>query len=246
MQGNVLAIIKQTASELGLPVPVEGVTSKDQTSIQLVSLLNSAGYDLVFAYDWEDLTLPYTITTVADQEEYSLPSDYARLVNQTMWSDGGIVSGPVSPQQWQVFKSANSSSGTSSRFRIRRNKILLDPIPASDGEELTFEYISDGWIQSYTSPGTYTNLIPSDQATPIFDFFLMVKFLKLKMWQAKGFDTVGLTKDLDRLFIGLTSAKGATILSLNGGRVSGVDLQIEIPTVAPNTGFPYTFPFRLG
>lgn len=244
MQGNVLAIIKQAASELGLPVPVEGVASKDQTSIQLVSLLNSAGYDLVFSYDWEDMILDHTITTVADQEAYSLPSDFARLLKQTMWSNGGIVSGPVSPQQWQVLKSSNSTTGTATRFRIKRNKILLDPIPSEDGDELTFEYISDGWIQSYVSPGTYTNLIPSDLATPIFDFFLMVKFLKLKLWQAKGFDTTGLTTDLDRLFVGLTSAKGAPVLYLTGNR-GGVDLQIEVPS-SSDLGFPYTFPFRLG
>ena len=246
MQGNVLAIIKQAASELGLPVPVEGVASKDQTSIQLVSLLNSAGYDLVFSYDWEDLTKVATITTVANQPDYALPSDFARLIKQTMWGNGGIISGPVSPQQWQSITSSGSAAGESIKFRIRGNKILLDPIPSVTGNEYTFEYISDGWIQSYVSPGTYTNLIPSDLATPVFDFFLMVKFLKLKLWQAKGFDTTGLTTDLDRLFVGLTSAKGAPVLYLAGSQGGGIDLQIEIPSVAPNIGFPYTFPFRLG
>lgn len=245
MKGNVLSIIKQAASELGLPVPNEGVASKDQTSVQLVSLLNSAGYDLIFTYDWDDLIVPGTITTVAGQEEYDLPSDYARLLNQTMWADGGIVSGPISPQQWQVFK-AGSLQGQVVRFRIKRGKILLNPIPAVNGDILTYEYISDGWIESYTTPGTYTNLIPTDQAIPIFDFFLMVKFLKLKMWQAKGFNTDGLIKDLDRLFVGLTSANGGRVIYLNGKEKEGLDIEIEVPTEPANTGFPYSLPFRLG
>lgn len=246
MQGDVLSIIKQAASELGLPVPVEGVASRDQTSIQLVSLLNSAGYDLVFSHDWEELIKVATITTVAEQEEYSLPSDYARLIKQTMWGNGGLISGPVSPQQWQVIKLSDGVSGDSTKFRIRGNKILLNPTPATAGITYNFEYVSDGWVQSYTSPGTYTNLIPNDKAIPIFDFFLMVKFLKLKLWQAKGFDTTGLTTDLDRLFVGLTSAKGAPVIYLTKGVYGGGDLHIEIPTETPSLGFPYTFPFRLG
>ena len=50
----------------------------------------------------------------------------------------------------------------------------------------------------------------------LFDFWLMVKFLKLKIWQAKGLDTTSLTQDFTRAFDAYTGHDhGAPILAVS-------------------------------
>jgi hypothetical protein len=52
---------------------------------QLRGLLDSAGQELVELYEWVGLRRAWEITTVADQNEYDLPDDFAYMVNQTGW-----------------------------------------------------------------------------------------------------------------------------------------------------------------
>lgn len=222
MRGTVLKIVQQTCAELGLPVPNEVASSKEQTSIQLMALLNSAGYELMQSFQWQFLDRVGTITTVAGQDSYDLPENFSKLINQTLWSSTlelTPVRGPMSPQEWQAIKNGSLGSPVHQSFRIQGNQMILDPVPGDDGEILNFEYVSSGWVEKYNILNEYRSFIINDQDIPLFDMFLLVKYLKVKMWQAKGLDTTSYDVDLARMYDSVTSGdKGAPVLSLGNNR----------------------------
>ncbi len=221
MEGTVLSIIQKVCTELGLPSPNDAVSSVDTTVNQLVALLNSAGYELSRAHEWQFLDRVGVITTVTGQDEYDFPEDWSKSINQTLWSSTlelTPVTGPLSPQLWQALKNGSLGSGIHQSYRIRGRKLVVDPVPGDDGEIYNFEYISNGWIQDYNNPDKYKSEATNDQDVPLFDEYLLVKFIKLKMWQAKGLDTTAYQTDFSRLFDAITSGdKDAPILSLNRG-----------------------------
>jgi hypothetical protein len=219
MRGTVLEIIQQTCAELGLPVPNEAVSSKDSNNVQLVALLNAAGYELAQTFQWQFLDRLGIITTVADQDAYDLPSDFEKIINQTLWSSSlelTPVRGPMSPQVWQSIKNGSLGSPVYQSFRIQGSQLIVDPVPGDDGEIYNFEYISNGWVQAFDDPDVYRATIINDGDIPLFDKYLLIKYLKVKMWQAKGLNTTAYDTDLARIYDAITSGdKGAPVLNLS-------------------------------
>lgn len=224
MRETVLKIIQQVCGELGLPVPNEAVSSLDTSIIQLVTMLNSAGYELCRAKEWQFLNNVGVVVSVTGQDSYDLPEDFAKQINQTLWSSSlelTPVDGPISPQIWQTIKNGSLGSGPEQSFRIRGNQMIIDPVPGNDGEIYNFEYISDGWVEDASDPTVFKNQITKDQDVPLFDFYLLVKYLKVKMWTAKGLDTTEYQKEFARLFDSISGTdKGAPVLNLSYSRGS--------------------------
>jgi hypothetical protein len=221
MRGTAIQIAKQAAAELGLPVPTELTTSLDQTSVQMFALLNSAVNELALYYEWQFLLKTATITTVAGQAAYDYPADLGRVINQTVWSNSEArpVAGPVSPANWQRLTSGIVAGGPFSKYRIVGNKIEFLPVPGDNGIIFEYQYISNCAVQSYLDPNAYTSFITNDQDTPLFDYWLLVKLLKLKLWQAKGLDTTSLVNDFSRVMDAFTGQDhGAPVLSLSSRR----------------------------
>ena len=61
---NVLWVIQQSMTEMGLPRPNEAMTSQDAIVQQMVALLNRAGNDMVLGFPWEQLIKQHIIETV--------------------------------------------------------------------------------------------------------------------------------------------------------------------------------------
>lgn len=221
MFGTAIQVAKQAAIELGLPVPTELVTSLEVTSIQLLGLLNAAGNELVQYYDWEFLLKTHSFTSTPGENRYPRPADFGRMINQTLWDKSmhRPAYGPLSPQSWQVLTNAVVMTGPFSRYRIAGGQIEVLPVPAGSDHSFNFQYISNGWVQSYLDPAAYSGFITNDNDTLLFDFWLLVKFLKLKMWQAKGLDTTTLNSDFTRAFDACTGQDhGAPVLNLSRTR----------------------------
>jgi len=241
MEGTALQVAKQAAMELGLPAPAELVTSQEATSIQLLGLLQAAGNELIMAFDWEFLNKTHTITSVADQGQYPAPTDYARMLNQTLWDHNNRrpAYGPVSPQGWQVLTNALISVGPFVRYRIARGMVEFLPVPKDDGRTFNYQYISDGWVQDWQNPTVYKNVITNDLDVVTFDFWLMVKLLKLKMWQAKGLDFTSLLSDFTRVFDAQTGQDhGAPVLGLANSYKTPWLTMYNVPDGNWNTGQP--------
>ena len=217
MQLTALQIIRQAAAELGLNVPNEVAASTEVTGQQMLALLNSAGADLIVAHPWQQLNVTHVFPSVAAQAEYALPSDYAYYLDQTFWcsSEQEPMAGPVSPQFWQRVTAGAIALPSDQMFRVQAGNVEIYPTP-SEVQNYTYQYISNLWVQCGASPPACKASITLDADTPLLDSNLLVKALKVKMWNAKGLDTTMLIGEMTGLFNALTGKdKGATILSLS-------------------------------
>lgn len=209
-----LQVLNQVAGELGLPQVPTITGFEDVQSVQLLSLLNSAGNELMLYYPWEQFTKEWTFVTVAGQTDYDLPSDYNYFRDQTQWdrTNHWPLLGPKSPQEWAWLKGSLVAPLPRLRFRIQQNKFKLYPAPGPSNLTLAMEYIVRNWL---TTNGTAANMIVADADILEYDPWLLVKFVKFKFYELKGMNTTGVNADFMRVFNNLTGKDtGAAILSL--------------------------------
>lgn len=149
---SLLTVVQAVAEEVGIDEPGAVATSTDKNVLQLMRLANRSGRILA-KRNWAVLQKEHTFTTVNGTASYSLPSDFERFLDGTMWDRDQYWSlrGPLSPKEWQVYKSGLVASATvRSRFRVkpdtRVNKYFLDPTPSSALDHV-FEYASNQWVK---------------------------------------------------------------------------------------------------
>ena len=82
---SLLTIIQNVMLEIGLPRPTTAFTSEDKSVRQIIALANREGNELYSYNDWAVLQKRSTITLVAGQSVYNLPSDFGRIINRTLW-----------------------------------------------------------------------------------------------------------------------------------------------------------------
>lgn len=229
-QDTVKWVVQQAMLEMGLPRPNEVVASADATVQQLLALFNSCGYEMVLGYPWEQLQKEWILTTQEGLADYELPDDWSYFIDQTQWdrTNHWPLLGPKTAQEWQWLKGGLLSSGPRLRYRLRAGKFQLFPTPSatntptsgSDGTfvpwTLAMEYIANTWLASASLANTYYTEAQNDSDILLLDPWIMVKFLKLKFWEAKGLDTSAYTKDfLNTWNFRLGKDKGAPILTLS-------------------------------
>jgi hypothetical protein len=208
-------ILKQVAGELGLPRPSTIVGIEDIQSVQLLSLMNSAGNELVMYYPWAQFAKEWVWPTVPGQEDYPLPTDWSYFRDQTQWdrTDHWPLLGPKSPQEWAWLKGSLVAALPRQRFRVADGKFKLWPVPGTTQMTMAMEYITKFWVQN---GATFADMITQDSDVVRFNPWLMIKFVKLKFYELKGFPTGGVQGDFLRIFNSVTGKDvGAKILSLS-------------------------------
>ena len=60
---TMLQLVQQCTNELGVPTPVSVAGNTNQDVIQILALMNAAGYELLRKANWRDLTIPYSFFT---------------------------------------------------------------------------------------------------------------------------------------------------------------------------------------
>lgn len=224
-------IINRTAAELGLTPADNPFTSTDPAFIQLCTLLTSAGLELLALHEWQKLTQTHSLTTgVAPDDDpnghYELPDDFGYMIDQTGWTPTSRLplGGPLTPQDWTYLVNTNLSSTTIYvSFRQRDGQFWILPDPPPDNIEITFEYISRNWVEDGASPGTFKDSVSAAADIVLYEPVLIVKFLKLRQREAKGFDT--------------TAAVGQFITMFNAW--TGLDVTAPILNAARSRYFPY-------
>lgn len=84
---SLLTIIQNALNETGgVLAPSSIVGNGDPTAVQCLALANEVVKEAARDIDWPRLSRTATITTVASQEEYALPSDFLSIVEETMWN----------------------------------------------------------------------------------------------------------------------------------------------------------------
>ena len=137
-----------------------------------------------------EATSTSTGTYVFSQTKFDLPSAYDRLVDRTDWdkTQHWEMLGPETPQQIAWLKSGFISTGPRVRYYLIGNQLNIWP-PLGADHLLGFNYITANWISVTASTTLSKSLFTIDTDTCIFPDRLMVLGLKLKYYEAKGFDT---------------------------------------------------------
>lgn len=175
---TVLSIVQDAADRINLPVVSQVVGNQDQTTRSLYQALLSEGKDLLLEDPaWSVLIREHTFTTQPNVEEYALPTDLQRILNNTCWDRDQYwqVRGGVTPQQWQVIRSGlYQTARLSSNFRLKastdrtKKAFYLDPIPTSQ-RTLVFEMQSTGWLYSTNGSPDFKSRPSNDGDEVIFD-----------------------------------------------------------------------------
>jgi hypothetical protein len=207
-------VLKQLVGELGLPKMPSIASVDDVQAVQLLSLLNSAGNELLTYYPWAQFAKEWAWQTVKGQSDYDLPQDWSYFIDQTQWdrTDHWPLYGPKSAQEWAWLKGSLVAALPRQRFRVANNKFMLWPIPGSPNVTMAMEYIVRNWVIGATSPAS---MVTQDGDVIQYNPWLIIKFVKMKFYELKGFPTTGVQGDFMRIFNSLTGKDtGAKILSL--------------------------------
>jgi len=232
-------ILNQVGVEIGLDPVNDPFAAREATYRQMTYLINTAGDELCQLYPWEFLRKEgEIIVSAADSGIYDLPADFLYLQNQTMWNrtNRRPVMGPLSPQDWQLLKGWDSTGElTYVSYRLMEDKLQLWPEPPADGTQINYEYISRNWVSDSTNPGTYASRCTVGADQPLFNRTLLGRMLKVKILEAKGFDTTKAQADLNQAFQALISRNhSAPILNTCGSSTSYPYLNYR---AIPDTGY---------
>jgi len=237
-------VINQTAMELGLPKTPSLVGDDTVQTTQLLALLNSAGNELLTYYPWEQFRKEWVFDTATGQGEYDLPADWSYNIDQTQWdrTDHWPMIGPKSAQEWAWLKGGLLAAAPRLRFRISRNKFMIWPVPSvtTSPSQYTIaqEYISNGWVIKRAT-GQLVSMITEDTDEIAYDPWLISKYLKLKFYQLKGFDTTAVQTEFTRVFNTLTGKDvGAAVLTLARQPMSQYLGPWSVPDGSWNVGQP--------
>lgn len=221
MSETLLDIVQTAAGEVLVPVSTQAVGSTDEIAQGLLALANATGRDLVRRAEWGALVTLATMPTAANQSDYPLPTDYFRMVDDTVWdlSTHWSVGGPLSPAADRFIRS--SLVGVSAiwrRFRLVGRSIRLTPTPVDASGMIVFEYLSRNWcLGSGANAGKTAAAFALDTDTTVFDFDLMVKGVKWRWMAAKGQDAVELRAEYEDALTALIAAdQGGGALNFSG------------------------------
>ena len=209
-------LLKQLTGELGLENPADIASTDDKAAIQLLAFLNAAGNDLVTYYPWEQFVEQYSFDTVDGQAGYDLPDDYCYFMDQTQWDQTNHwpLLGPKSPQEWAWLKGGLLAAAPRMRYRVMDGQVTIHPTPGSSSFHMNMEYIKKNWVISAALDPA--DMVIAGADTVLFYPWLIIKYVKVKFYELKGFDTTSVTSDFMRTFQSMTGkSKGAPKLSLS-------------------------------
>ena len=185
---TLLTICQDAANEIGVPSPNTVIGSTDTTVIQLLAAANREGKNLVAGYDWQVLVKEEEHTLLAQEDQgamTSIATDFLRFSNDTMWNrtTNRKFYGPLNNTEWQNLKGI-VVNGITNYFRIRGNKLLLNPTPTA-GQKLFFEYIQKNWVDTTGDGSANATSYAADSNTTVLDEDLITlgviwRFLKQK------------------------------------------------------------------
>lgn len=149
-----LDIANNVAVKVRLPELTTCFSSSDRNAKAIkLSIIDSAERDIFRRFDWSFLVKQATITTIADNSDYALPSDYNRSIVNSFWNNTAQrrIIGPLSTQKWAMYQ--NDAFGVSAIDYVCNimsvdgvNRVFFIPTPGGD-ETITYYYVSDRYVK---------------------------------------------------------------------------------------------------
>lgn len=134
--------------------PATIVGNSNRTAVQVLAICKRSLAFTAGLCQWQRLVAEATITTVALDYDYALPTDYDYILNETMFDRtmSRQVRGPISAEAWQQLQAFPTSAVLNSVFRMRGNLVLLSPTPDTV-RNIRYEYISTNQCESSIGVG---------------------------------------------------------------------------------------------
>ena len=216
---TLITIAQNTLREInGFEVPTTLVGNDNETAVLSLALINRALLETQRRANWGQTTVRHRITTVAGQEEYDLPSDFKQFLTGTWWDADNRwrVFGPASPAEWAALQ-ARAVTGSVRRFvRIFRGtasndrKIYFFPVPASDGDSIDVEYLSNGIVQD--SGGNLKERFTADDDTSLIDEDVIALGFKWRFLKSNGLPHAEEFRDYEMAVADLKGDDGGALL----------------------------------
>lgn len=150
---TLLSICQNAADEIGLTPPATVQGNAEGEVMKLRRYANKVGTKMMKDYAWQVLRKERVFTAISGEEQTGIfPSDWDRIIPDTFWDRNlsYLVTGPVSPVEWQGLKALNSEI-SERKFALRGGSVLVYPAP-SGGETFAFEYVSKNWAMNGSTP----------------------------------------------------------------------------------------------
>lgn len=175
----------------GFDAPGVYASATDTDGKQMFELANEQGFELAQeSVVWEALKTTETITLVAGDQDYTLPTDYRYMAPGTEWDQNNErrVIGPLSPRLWARSEYGGDVFGLNWRYEIRGGQVVFSQTVESGdaGTVISYDYVSSYWAKD--SGGTAQARFVSDTDTQVFDDDIFIEGLKWRFKKAKGFD----------------------------------------------------------
>lgn len=215
-------LVTQLMKSMGMTPPSDIAGSTDKNCIQLWELATEVGQQLAFGegnFEWQELSREFIITTVIGQSAYNLPADFNGFVTDSEWNRTTRlpVIGSLQQFEWQMLK-ARLLTGTTftALFRVQGGQVVFYDTPSSV-QTIVLPYQSRGWVLNNDGVTYQDNLINNNDMV-LFDPLLFKLGLKLRWFEAKGFDTTKIQAQYDRVLRGVkaTDSPGRTLSLAKG------------------------------
>lgn len=236
---TVATVVSRTARQLGLVAAniTDPFTSTDPNILQLLSLLQQLGDELLRDYAWSQHVKLGTLTiTSGGSASFVLPTDFQRLIDQTQWNTTTrlpVVAG-LTPQQWEQLRAVPASNTSWYKLRLFQGLLQITPAPTTN-ETIYYEYRSDYWVATTPGAAPASASIAAAANELWFDVRLLVAGLKLAFRRAKGLDTTSEQQAFDMAVASATGGDAdAPVLDIAGPRN---DVHIIDADNAPDTGY---------
>lgn len=185
---------------LSLPSTSDPFSSADPIYVTLCGLLKSAGRELITMREWQRFIVTYPFVTTS-ANAYNYPVDYGSHIDQTDWDPANRLplAGPLTSQDEAYLENTNLASSTIYlSFYEEGGQLKVLPNPPPVGRTLNFKYMSRYWVAAAATPTVLAKDAPTQSDDIIlFEPILIMKFLKLRFLEAKGFDTTAASQQFE-------------------------------------------------
>jgi len=214
---TLFSIVKIVMESNGWPAPVTEVSSSSDPNMKQAMALAQKTLDQVsYSRMWPVLLESYTFTTVANQADYPLPTDFHHIISNACFNATGHAKlrGSVSPADWNAIRLGMSP--VPSAYRIFPKGKMFSLVPTPQGaQDVTYEYVTKNL--AYDAAGTPKTNFSVDSDYPRLDEAIIELNLTWRWRQKKGLDY---TAELAEA-TGITDQRFAQMLALGESPIGG-------------------------